>query len=109
MPASQKLLAERYHTTKTADNKLSFKGQYNVVGLDIDQTEMPNGRYIWFSIDTPYNDGSILLGETVSDYRVKDIKTIRKNAIQKTMNRINDRYIATVMVDRVIKEGGMLL
>lgn len=109
MPASQSKLADKYHTTLLDDQSLSFDGQHTVVGLDLDEQEMPNGRFIWFHLKSPRNQGGVLRGTNASDFRVSDPKEIRESAIKAATGLLGDRDEAEFQVDRVIKAGGMLL
>ena len=84
-------------------------GEHKVVGIDIDAKEMPNGRFIWFAVQNPKNNGSVLRGTTMSDYRVKDADTIRSDAIKVATRWVGCQIEATAQVDAVIKAGGMLL
>jgi len=82
MPASQMRLANKYHTTSLPDNQLCFEGRHEVVGIDLDEREMPEGRYIWYSMSNSRNKGGVLRGNTLCDYRMKDTDKIREEAIK---------------------------
>ena len=107
--ASQTKLANKYHTTSLPDRDICFDGKHKVVGIDLDETEMPKGRFIWFSLENPRNKGSVLRGTTMCDYRVKDAQTIRTEAIKQAKRLVGSEDEATRQVDDVIKAGGMLL
>lgn len=108
MPASQTHLADRYHTTTRPNNQLTLEGTHHVVGLDIDEKEMPEGRFIWFTVDNPKNDGTVLRGTTVCSYRVSSLAEVRKHAIACATRWLGNERQATFEVDEVIKHGGML-
>jgi hypothetical protein len=85
--AQQTRLADYYHQTKLPDNEVCVDGETYLVGLDAREQETPYGRFIWFAVNNPLNGGTLLRGQTLTDYRVKDIATIRNKAIKVTVSR----------------------
>lgn len=108
MPANQTKLADKYHTTPLADDEVSTRGKCTVVGIDIDEKEMPKGRFIWYHIENDANKGGVLCGNTFCSWRVKDAVSIRKEAIKCATVRLGDKQLAEQQVDVVIKAGGMI-
>jgi len=104
----QERLAARYHTTLRPNNALCLQGKCHVVGIDLDPVEMPEGRFIWFTIDHSHNEGGVLLGETFCSWSLTDPAKIRSRAIDCAAYRLGDRSRAKREVDAVIKAGGCL-
>lgn len=110
MPASQHQLADKYHTTSSPDNRISLGGKHTVVGLDLETEDMPSGRFIWFHVDDPKNEGGVLRGTNVAGWRATTKQELRRAAIEKAMYYGNlSEAQATRQVGRVIQAGGMLL
>jgi hypothetical protein len=105
----QRLLADAYHTAVKPKNQLSMTGEHHVVGLDSDPIEKPNGRFIWFTLDNPKNDGIVLRGTNVCGWNETDPTRIRAKAIEVATTILGDSERAHAEVDSVIAAGGMLL
>ena len=104
-------LSNVYHKSKLPNNKLVLSGFYSLVGIDIEQSQKDKGRFIYWCVEHPLNEGTILLGETLCDYRVDDIVTVREAAIKAVKARTTGGKlaVATSLVDRIIKENGSML
>ncbi len=105
----QRLLADAYHTTVKPGNQLSMTGEHHVVGLDFEPVEKPNGRFIWFTLENPKNEGTVLRGTNASSWNETDPERIREKAIEVATSIVGDQMRARAEVDAVIAAGGMLL
>ena len=105
----QRLLADAYHTTGKPVTRLSLTGEHHVVGLDNESVQKPNGRFIWFVLHNPKNEGSVLRGTNVCGWSEADPTRIRAKAIELATNVLGDANRACAEVDAVIAAGGMLL
>lgn len=96
-------LANYYHQTKLPDDEICFDGEAHLVGMDAREEETPNGRFIWFAVNNPRNGGTLLRGETLTDYRVSDLNVIRNRAIAVTVRRTGvEESEAAKVVDELL-------
>lgn len=104
----QRSLAKRFHTSKKAGNKLNLSGDRKLVGFDIEEHEMSFGRFIWYCLDNPANNGTVLLGQTLCDYRVKDKSEIREHAVRNALSYISDVDEIERVVDSIFENCGQI-
>ncbi len=104
----QKLLADAYNTTAKPENQLSMTGKHSVVGLDFEPVEKPNGRFIWFALDNPKNEGTVLRGTNVCSWNETDPARIREKAIEVATALLGSSRRARAEIDSVIAAGGMV-
>ena len=104
----QKLLADAYHTTVKPENQLSMTGEHHVVGLDFEPIEKPNGRFIWFALDNPKNEGTVLRGTNACSWNETDPARIREKAIEVATRVLGSAQRARAEIDAVVAAGGMV-
>lgn len=109
MSALQTKLADHYHTTLKPDCSLRFDGHFTLVGLDLEESQMPSGRFIWYAIDHPQNEGTVLRGETFCSWSVSTLDAIKQEAIKHATRRLGSEVRAIRQVNACIRAGGFIL
>ena len=105
----QRQLADKYHTTHLEADSCTVKGEFTVVGIDLREEEVPEGRFIWFHVEHPDNEGGVLFGTSFVSYTAQSRDTLRHAAIKAAKPYIGEEAEAMRQVDAVIDAGGMLL